>query len=283
MASAMIVHLTARTRVGFHLLGDVTGAWRLWRKLRRTWPKAIAAALMDNHLHLLVRAAEPLVARRALAAILAGHTRHIRESKLWLPVPNPTPLATTKHVLRSVRYILLNPVRAGLVGDPVAWPFSVHRGLVGAEFVPWTPIAELARELHRPARSAAEWLHRYVSSDAETNPAGTPLPVPAVPLDPSTHNAVSLDRIAAAAASATPWSSLQERRHLLVLLARHQGLRSTSAIAEAAGIGERYVRRLSGESNPALLSAGALCLGDPRLLLPSHLQSAPVSHRVRSP
>jgi hypothetical protein len=264
-----------------HLLADVPADWWLWRRLRLGWPAVLAAVLMDNHLHLLVRVTHPQRGSVALGALLGGHARHIGEPASWLPVPMPTPLTTTKHVLRSVRYIALNPVRAGLVTDPAAWPFSTHRGTVGAEFAPWVNIAELARELRRPARSAAEWLHHYISADSETNPDGTPFPLPIMPVSCSASPGAALDRVVAASVSATPWSSLQERRHLIVLLARHQGVRSTRSIAEAAGISERYVRQLANEPNAALLAAGTRCLGDSRLIIPANWRPPPATRRKR--
>jgi REP element-mobilizing transposase RayT len=275
----MLVHLTARVLPGLHLLVDIAAAWWLWRRLRQSWPSVLAAVLMDNHLHLLARVANPRDGSAALGALLGGHARHVGRVAVWEPVLEPTPLTTPKHLLRSVRYIHLNPVRAGLVPDPLEWPFSTHRGVVGAELDPWVRLAELAHELRRPTRSAAEWLHQYVSADAETNPAGTPMPVPVAPVDFAAVPPASLDRIVAAAISATPWSSLQERRHLIVLLARHQGIRSTSAIAAAAGLSARHVRELSLEPNSALLAAGTRCLGDSRLIVPTHLQAPPA--RVR--
>ena len=277
----MIVHLTARLRPELHLLVDLANAWWLWRRLRETWPTALAAVLMDSHLHLVVRVTDAGAATSALGAVLGGHARHVGEPRLWLRVPDPTPLGSAKHVRRSVRYVHLNPVRAGLVEDPLEWPLSTHRGAVGAEYLPWVDAAELARELGRPVRSLPEWLHHYVSADAETNPAGTPMPIPVMPREPGAVPQPSLDRIIGATSSATPWSSVQERRHLVVLLARHQGVRSTAAIARAAGISERRVRSLSLEPNPRLLAAGALCLGDRRLVLPAQLQPPPASRRKR--
>jgi putative transposase len=40
------------------------------------------------------------------------------------------------YLLELVRYIHLNPVRAGLVSDPLDYPWSGHRAYLGQEEVP---------------------------------------------------------------------------------------------------------------------------------------------------
>jgi putative transposase len=43
---------------------------------------------------------------------------------------------TTGHLLELARYVLLNPVRAGLCSAPDAWPWSSYRAAVGLERAP---------------------------------------------------------------------------------------------------------------------------------------------------
>ncbi len=89
----------------------------------------------------------------------------------------------------------------------LAWPWSTHRGALGAEADPWVRAEELAAVLGRPARGFGEWLHGYVSGDPDVNLAGTPAPV----RDPS-GSRHPLRRVALAAASATPWATRDRRR-----------------------------------------------------------------------
>ena len=42
-----------------------------------------------------------------------------------------------QYLLQLIRYIHLNPVRAGLVKDPVSYPWSSHRAYLGREELPW--------------------------------------------------------------------------------------------------------------------------------------------------
>lgn len=41
------------------------------------------------------------------------------------------------YLLELIRYIHLNLLRAGLVGEPLEYPWSGHRAYVGAEVLPW--------------------------------------------------------------------------------------------------------------------------------------------------
>jgi hypothetical protein len=76
---------------------------------------------------------------------------------------------------------------------------------------------------------------------------------------------VPLSDIVAAAVCATPWSSPTAQRLAIVLLAHSQGWKDTASLMHASGLSERQVRRLAERSNPPLLGAAALCLGDHRL------------------
>jgi hypothetical protein len=178
---------------------------------------------------------------------------------VWRSVPAPEPIPNAKHLQRQIRYVHLNPCHDGLVDDPLCWPWSTQRGAVGLELDPWVSPADISSFLCRTG--TARWLHDYVSSDPSVNVAGTPFPVPArrqaMPTAP-------LAAIADAARAAVP-DRIPLQRHLLVLLAEHQGWRDTRLIADAAGITPGQVRRLLKRRAPELLRVGAYCLGDARL------------------
>lgn len=91
----------------------------------------LAYCLMPNHVHLIVEPSHPSAMARALGT---AHRRfaeivHRRErwsGHLWQARFYSCPLDPF-HLLRAVRYVLLNPVRAGLVEEPTAWKFSSAR------------------------------------------------------------------------------------------------------------------------------------------------------------
>jgi hypothetical protein len=54
------------------------------------------------------------------------------------------------NLLELARYAVLNPVRAGLVGDVEAWPWSTYRAMTGAEpAVPWLETDGLLQQFGR--------------------------------------------------------------------------------------------------------------------------------------
>ncbi|HOU93383.1 MAG TPA: hypothetical protein PLU22_20160 [Polyangiaceae bacterium] len=274
------LHLVARAREGARPLAAPRHAWRLWRRLRAAFPSVTAAALMPDHLHLLLPANANPPLLPVLRGVLGGATRQLGGAARWT-IAEPAPVADTRHLRRTVRYLHLNAPRAGLVADPLAWPWSTHRGALGAEADPWVPAGALAAALGRPARGFGEWLHGYVSGDPDVDLSGTPPPVRAP--SGSRH---PLRRVALAAASATPWATRDRRRHLTALLAHAAGAVEPGPLAELLEVSPRHVRRLAGQPDAALLEAGWLCLSDERLLLdprcvPEPMRSRSLTRRER--
>jgi putative transposase len=96
-----------------------------------------AYVLMDNHLHLLATppAAEALsrmmqsLGRRYVGSFNA---RHQRSGTLWEGRFRAGLIEGERHLLACMRYIELNPVRAGLCAEPAQWQWSSaahHLGL----------------------------------------------------------------------------------------------------------------------------------------------------------
>jgi hypothetical protein len=255
----MWIHLTARaTRC--RPLADPRQAWWLWHALRNGWPTALAACLMPDHLHLLIAALAPQAERMRRARVVGAFSRRIASAG-W-QVAAPEPIRSVAHAWRSVRYLHLNPCRAKLTDDPLAWFWSTHRGMLGAEHRPWVTADHLARALGSSPIGFAQRLHAFVSGDPSVHPNGTPPPL-AAPRRSCPD--VALSSVVAAAHAATEGSPPWAYRRAAVLLAAHQGWSDTDAIARAVGISARSARRMVGVSAPEMLAAAALCLGDERL------------------
>jgi hypothetical protein len=260
-----VYHLTATLdRSDVSLCHFDVAQW-LWPQLRAAFPAALACCLMPDHPHLLTLARELDEARRALNRVLGAlarklGVRHIGEASPPSLVPNRQKLA------RDLRYVALNPPRAALVQDPLAWVFSTHRDIVGATVDPWVDARRIARALGRPLAGFVAAYHHYVSADPSVDVAGTALPRPAAPTDIARF---PLARIARAAAAATRTRPEQIRdvglmRELFVHLAREQGWRDLETLARACACSTRTIRRI--EARPVDLDAARLCLGDGRLL-----------------
>lgn len=100
-----------------------------------------AHCLMSNHLHLAVEVGRiPL--SRGMQNLAFRYTRWINRRKkrvghLFQGRYKALLVDRDAYLLELVRYIHLNPVRAGLVGEPLDYPWSGHRAYLGKEQVPW--------------------------------------------------------------------------------------------------------------------------------------------------
>lgn len=99
------------------------------------------------------------------------HGRGLRRSKGsaseigWQPVETPGVLTDREKIQRNIRYVILNPVRAGLVDDPLSWPWSTHRDFVGAVVDPWVDEERIRAVLRMDRPGFKTWMHAYVASD----------------------------------------------------------------------------------------------------------------------
>ena len=96
---------------------------------------------MTNHLHLAVEVGRvPL--SRGMQNLAFRYTRWINRRKkrvghLFLGPYKALLVDPDAYLLEPVRYIHLNPVRAGSVEEPLDDPWSGHRAYLGKEQVPW--------------------------------------------------------------------------------------------------------------------------------------------------
>lgn len=269
-------HFVAHARPGHAPLCDEESARWLWRRLRAAFPLALAVVLMLDHLHMVARAADAREARRRLAAILGAMARRVGVGELWLPVAEPEPLCTRDKLWRAVRYVALNPCRPAKVGgasvrlasDPLVWPWSTHRDVVGAVVDPWVDAKRLASALAASPHDFVRRYHGYVSSDPHVHVHGTPLPEPAAPSALPVRHLADIQR-AACAATRQPPAALRQRgvaRQVFVALAYDQGWHQPSRLGDTCGAHRTSVRRLALSCPSQWLAAASLCLGDNRLL-----------------
>ena len=183
-----------------------------------------------------------------------------------------TPVHNARIAARTVRYIVRNACAAELVEDPLEWPWSTHRDVLGAIANPWVDAERLASALGQPREGFVAAHHRYVSTDAHRAPYGSPLPVPARAAVAPRYSLPDYARAAASAMRGEP-ADIQGSgrvRQLFVQVAVATGWRDQRSLALACRASRSTIWRLSNRDCPEL-SAGLLCLGDARLL----------EHRVR--
>ena len=94
-----------------------------------------AWCLMDNHYHLLVQTPDGNLSKgmRQLNGVYTqtSNRRHRRVGHLFQGRFKAILVDTDAYLLELARYVVLNPVRAGMVKRPEAWPWSSYRASVG--------------------------------------------------------------------------------------------------------------------------------------------------------
>ena len=112
----------------------------LQRTVRRYGWMIHAYCLMTNHYHLLLQITErglsrgmcELNGRYALAFNARhGHSNHVFGRRFWSDL-----IEDNSRLLTCSRYIVLNPVRAGLRADAAAWRWSSFRACAGLVHAP---------------------------------------------------------------------------------------------------------------------------------------------------
>jgi REP element-mobilizing transposase RayT len=140
-----VYHVMLRGNAGqdiFFSDGDRAVFYRLVQEgIERFGHRVHGFCLMTNHVHLLIQVADvPL--SRSLQNLAFRYTRWINRERgqvghLFQGRYKAVLVDADAYLLELVRYIHLNPVRAGLVADPVGYPWSGHRAYLGMEAIPW--------------------------------------------------------------------------------------------------------------------------------------------------
>jgi putative transposase len=99
-----------------------------------------AYCLMGNHYHLLIQIGESGISRgmcelNTSYAVTAnarhGRTNHLFGSRFWSEL-----ITTDAHLLLACRYVIQNPVRAGLCDRCEDWKWSSYRAMIGLALPP---------------------------------------------------------------------------------------------------------------------------------------------------
>lgn len=99
--------------------------------------KVYAWCLMTNHVHLVLDPGRDTASLALLMKRLGGrHTRRLnrlceKTGTAWEGRYRSSPIDSEAYLLACTRYVELNPVRAGVVGDPAEYPWSSFRARMG--------------------------------------------------------------------------------------------------------------------------------------------------------
>jgi len=136
---------------------------------------------MTNHLHMVIQVSDVPLGRVVLriasayariVQIRLETTGHLFERRYHAVLVD-----ADRYLLTLLRYVHLNPVRAGLVSDPAAYPWSSHRTYLGTRKQPWvtTEFAMHVLSSH-PDRAVAKY--QELIADLEPLRWGTGILVP---------------------------------------------------------------------------------------------------------
>ena len=117
---------------------------RLAANLKRTKTTCYAWALLPNHFHLLLRTGTvpicSLMRRLLTGYAVTFNLRHKRHGHLFQNRYKSILCQEDAYLLELVRYIHLNPLRAGLVeeyAELCRYPYCGHRGILGRKTAQW--------------------------------------------------------------------------------------------------------------------------------------------------
>lgn len=135
-----------------------------------------AWCLMDNHYHLLIQTPDGNLSRgmRQLNGVYtqASNRRHRRVGHLFQGRFKAILVDSDAYLLELARYVVLNPVRAGMVKAPADWPWSSYRASVGLDpSAPWLAVDGLLAMFGKRRATAQT---RYAQFVAEGVKAASP-------------------------------------------------------------------------------------------------------------
>jgi len=123
---------------------------------------------MTNHYHLLIETPEANLSegmhRLNSRYVQAFNRRHGYAGHLFERRFRSTLVQSNAHLIELARYIVLNPVQAGLCRDPGGWKWSSYRAFVAAVTSPvFLTVDWLLAQFGRDSRSAREAYATFVN------------------------------------------------------------------------------------------------------------------------
>lgn len=171
-------HVTSRGNERREVFRDDADRCEFLRLLGRTvdlfaW-KLHAWVLMGNHYHLLLATPEPTLSRgmRQLNGDYAQHfnRRHGRDGHVFQGRFKAILVQREAHLLEVARYVVLNPVRAGLVKSAADWPWSSFRSTAGLDPAPaWLDASILLETFASRRAPAAAKYREFVEGEGASN------------------------------------------------------------------------------------------------------------------
>ncbi len=128
----------------------------------------LAWCLMDNHYHLLIQTPDANLSKgmRQLNGVYTqfSNRRHQRAGHLFQGRFKAILVDSDAYLLELLRYVVLNPVRAGMVNNAADWVWSSYRQSVGLEpAASWLSVAALLSQFAEQRELAQQRYARFVA------------------------------------------------------------------------------------------------------------------------
>src|SRR3954466_5820873 len=133
---------------------------------------------MTNHYHLALTTADANLSR-AIQQLNVDYAqwwnwRHQRSGHVFQSRFHAQVVQDEAYLVNVCRYIVLNPVRAGIVGAAEEWPWSSYRAMIGLAVQPFLDSDRLRDVLAPGDPSAGAVRFRDCVSDTDTEPPRLP-------------------------------------------------------------------------------------------------------------
>lgn len=168
-----LYHLTARGNARAEIFLDDRDRFLfldlLGKEIKQQAWRCYAYCLMSDHYHLLIETPEAnLVSgmRRFNGVYTQSfNRRHERVGHVFQGRYKAILVDKDSYALELCRYIVLNPVRAGMVRQPEDWRWSSYSATAGPSTAPdWLDVGWLLRQFGHDARRARHAYRRFVSA-----------------------------------------------------------------------------------------------------------------------
>ena len=134
-----------------------------------------AYCLMTNHYHLVIETPDGNLSKgmRQLNGVFTQYSnrRHGRTGHLFQGRFKAILVDGDSYLLEVARYVVLNPVRAGMVGEAGEWPWSSYRAMVGAVEPPaWLATDGLLAVFSKQSPAAVRRYRQFVADGVGAAP-----------------------------------------------------------------------------------------------------------------
>lgn len=170
-APAAIYHVILRGNAKQDIFFDAGDRYRFYLLVQEATERfrcrVHAFCLMTNHIHMAMQVSDiPL--SRIMQNITFRYTRWInwrqqRSGHLFQGRYKAVLVDENEYLLELIRYIHLNPVRAAMVNDLSAYPWSSHPTYCGKQPVPWLTTDWMLSQFSRKEREARQRYRAFVA------------------------------------------------------------------------------------------------------------------------